>query len=101
MSIKTFPTQVALVDNKLTNQAWIVVVSPRTGKRLAIPCNWPRQGLAVVFKAREALQDFGDTTVQLTSRELQQFYGAWRAYKNMDDRACEEVGYGEEDARIS
>lgn len=84
--IKTFTTQVALVDNKIANEVWIVVVSPRTGNRLAVPCDWSEREIGVVLKTREALQDFGDTTLEFTAHELREFYETWRAYNGLDDR---------------
>lgn len=85
----------------MSNECWLVVESPRTGKRLSIPCTWPKKNLDVVYKARKAIPEFGEAYVELTSSDLRKFYGTWRSYKNMDNRACEEAGYGEEDAKVS
>lgn len=77
------------MDNRLSQETWIVVVSPKTGKRLAVPCSGNRSKIAVVLKAQKAIGGFGDTDVELTGRELQQFFGSWRAYKNAANKIVE------------
>lgn len=77
------------MDNRLASEAWIVVVSPRTGKRLAMPCQY---NLAVVSKAMAKIQGFGDTTIDLPASDLQEFYMAWRERQDteMDDYPADE-----------
>ena len=69
------------MDNKLASESWVVVVSPKTGNRLAIPC---KDSLTVVLKARTVIESFGDAFVDLTAEDLKEFHSAWIDYQNRD-----------------
>jgi hypothetical protein len=98
MKTKTFPTRVALVDNRLADQAWIVVVSPRTGKRLSMPCFGDTP---IIVKTLNELQGFGDTVIEFTAWELLLFKNAWKRFQKQEAKECTLAGYGPEDCKVS
>ena len=79
----TYFTQVALVKNGIDNSLWIVLVSPKTGKRIAMPANYAAD--VVVCATTEALAgEEGAVWVELQPRDLVAFYNMWKVYDQMD-----------------
>jgi hypothetical protein len=81
MTTTYHPTTVALVYNGLDKTTWIVVVSPTNGKKMSMPCGASPKTPQVICKAQEALRGFGNTILNFSSIELNEYYNAWKKFR--------------------